>query len=180
MTQKSMAYDSAAYLARFTHAFGQNAAGASTAFGKFVAFAAVQVFAVQATLITAGNSTYTAYNGTATTTQINGDSFSLIHVFNNGPAGTTAVSTATHGPFSLGSYNGTATATQTSTAGNTVRVQLYGTATSGAAQAGAASADGGIAVNQGDTLHILRGTDTAAVAAFALEMAIQPLANVSN
>ena len=180
MTQKSMAYDHPAYTARMQHAFTPSAAGASGATPKFVAFSALQAFAIQASLITAGVSTYTAYNGTATTTTINGDSFNLIHVFNNGASGTGAVSTATHGPFSLGSYNGTATGTQTATAGNTVRIQLSGTGVTGNVQSGASAADGGIAVNQGDTLHILRGTDTAAVSGFAIEYALQQLANVSN
>jgi hypothetical protein len=178
MTQKNMAYDHAAYLARQVYGFGQNAAGASTAFGKFVAFTNLTVFAVQATLATAGNSTYTGWNGTATTTQINGDSFNVIHVSANGTSGTGAVTTATHGPFSVGSYNGTATGTQTATAGNTVRVQLSGTGTANVQ--GGASVDGGFPVQPGDTIHILRGTDTAAVTAFALEYAVTPLANVSN
>jgi hypothetical protein len=174
-----MAYDHAAYLARQSYGFGQNAAGASTAFGKFVAFTQLQVFAVQATLATVGSSTSTAYNGTATTTQINGDSFSVIHVNANGTSGTGAVTTATHGPFNVGSYNGTATATQTATAGNTVRVQLSGTGT-GTVQAGASAADGGFQMQPGDTVHILRGTDTASVTAFTLEYSLLPLTQVSN
>lgn len=180
MTQKNMMYDHAAYVARLAHGYGQNAAGASTAFGKFVAFTSLLMFAVQATLATAGTSTYTAYNGTATTTQINGDSFNVVHVFANGTSGTGAVSTATHGPFSIGSYNGTATGTQTATAGNTVRVQLSGAGVTGNVQAGASAADGGVVVNPGDTVHILRGTDATAVSAFALEYALQQFANVSN
>jgi len=179
MTQKSMVYDHPTYVDRGWHTFGQNAAGASTAFSKFVAFTSMLAFAVQATLVTAGTSTATAYNGTATTTTINGDSFYLVHVFANGAAGTGAVSTATHGPFNIGSYNGTATGTQTATAGNTVRIQLSGTGVTGNVQAGASAADGGIAVNQGDTLHVLRGTDATAVSAFTLELQVAPLANVS-
>lgn len=180
MTQKNMAYDGQAYLARLAHAFGQNAAGASTAFGKFVAFTALTMFAVQATLITSGTSTSTAYNGTATVTNITGDSFSVVHVFANGAAGTGAVTTATHGPFAIASYNGTATGTQTATSGNTVRVQLSGAGVTGNVQAGASAADGGVAVNPGDTVHILRGTDATAVSVFALEYALAPFANVSN
>lgn len=180
MTQKNMAYDHAAYLASLAHAFGQNAAGASTAFSKFVAFTQIQALAVQATLITAGTSTATAWNGTATTTAINGDSFSVVHVFANGAAGTGAVSTATHGPFGINSYNGTATGTQTSTSGNTVRIELFGTATTGNTQAGTNTGNFGVAVAPGDTLHILRGTDATAVSAFALEYAVSQLANVTN
>lgn len=180
MTQKSMMYDHPAYVARLAHAFGQNAAGASTAFSKFNAFTSLLAFAIQATLITAGTSTATAYNGTATTTSINGDTFSLVHVIANGASGTGAVSTATHGPFNISSYNGTATGTQTATSGNTVRVQLSGTAVTGNVQAGASAADGGIVINPGDTLHILRGTDATAISAFAIEYGLQQNALVSN
>ena len=180
MTQKNMAYDHASYIARQSYGFGQNAAGASTNFSKFVAFTALLLFAVQATLITAGTSTSTAYNGTATTTSINGDSFSVVHVFANGASGTGAVSTATHGPFAISPYNGTATSTQTATSGNTVRVQLSGAGVTGIVQAGASVVDGGVLVNPGDTVNILRGTDATAVSAFAIEYAIQQLANVSN
>ena len=170
MTQKNMAYDNPAYLARLSHGFGQNSAGASTNFGKFVAFTNMQVYAIQAALITAGTSTTTQYNGTGTVVNVNGDSFYLIHVFNGA-----SVSTATHGPFSLS----TGTSTVTSTAGMFTRVQLSGTATRGSAQGGASTADGGVAVNAGDTLHILRGADATAIAAYAIEYAVQPLANVT-
>lgn len=174
MTTKNMAYDHAAYLARLAHGFGQNAAGASTAFGKFVAFANLTVYAVNATLATAGTSTYTAWNGTATTTAINGDSFSLIRVTNTAAAGATpAMSTSTYGPYALSLYNGTATGTQTNVAGvsNYVPVSQTGAA--------AATAVGGFTVNQGDTLHIVRGTDATAVSAFSMEYALTPLANVT-
>ena len=80
MTTKNMAYDHPAYVARLAHAFGQNAAGASTAFSKFVAFTGLTIFSIVAAQITAGSSTYTAWNGTSTITNINGDSFSAIVV----------------------------------------------------------------------------------------------------
>ena len=174
MATKSMSYDHAAYVARLSHGFGQNAAGASTAFGKFVAFAALTVFAVNATLATAGTSTYTAWNGTSTVTAINGDSFSLIRVTNTATAGAApAMSTSTYGPYALSLYNGTATGTQTTVAGVSNYVPVVGT--------GAASAvgNGGFTVNQGDTLHIVRGTDATAVSAFSMEYSVTPLANVT-
>jgi hypothetical protein len=171
MTQKSMAYDHAAYLARITHAFGQNAAGASTNFSKFVAFTNMVCFSIMAAAITAGTSTQTQANGTGTVVNVNGDQFNLIHVINGA-----TVSTATHGPFSLS----TGTSTTTTTAGIFTRVQLSGAGVTGNVQAGLSAADGGIVVNPGDTLHILRGTDATAVSAYALELAIAPLSNVSN
>lgn len=170
MSQKNMAYDNAAYLARLSHAYGQNAAGASTNFSKFVAFTNMQVFAIQAAAITAGTSTQTQWNGTGTVVNVNGDQFYLVHVFNGA-----SVSTATHGPFSLS----TGTGTVTTTAGMFTRIQLSGTGTTGNIQAGTNTADGGVAVNAGDTLHILRGTDATAVSAYALELGLQPNANVT-
>lgn len=170
MTQKSMAYDNAAYIARLSHGFGQNAAGASTNFGKFVAFTALTLFAIEAAASVASTSTQTAWNGTGTVVNINGDQFNLIHVINGA-----AVSTTTHGPFSLS----TGTSTTTSTIGSITRVQLSGTGTTGNVQGGA-SVDGGVLVNAGDTLHILRGTDATAVSVFAIEYDITPNALISN
>jgi len=172
MTTKNMTYDHPAYVARLTHGFGQNAAGASTNFSKFVAFANMHVFSIAAAAAIAGTSTQTQFNGTGTVVSINGDQFYGIHVNNIG----TAVATATHGPFSLS----TGTATVTSTAGVFTRVQLSGTGTTGNVQAGTNTADGGIAMVPGDTFHVLRGTDATAVSVFAIEYGIDPLSNVSN
>lgn len=172
MTTKNMSYDHPAYTARFFHAYGQNAAGASTNFSKFVAWTTMQLFAITAAAITAGTSTQTAANGTgAAVVNINGDQFNLIHVINGA-----AVTTTTHGPFSLS----TGTATVTSAIGAFTRVQLSGAGLTGNVQAGLSTADGGVNVNAGDTIHILRGTDATAVSAFAIELAVQQLANVSN
>lgn len=172
MAQKNLAYDHPAYLARQSYGFGQNAAGASTNFGKFVAFAALQVMAIQAANITAGTSTQTAWNGTGTHVAINADQFYGIHVFNGNGV---AASTATHGPFALSFGTGTGTMT----AGVFTTIALSGTGTTGNIQAGSNTANGGIVMNQGDTFHILRGADATAVSAFALEYSIQPLANVT-
>lgn len=170
MTQKSMSYDNPAYQARLTHAFGQNAAGASTNFSKFAAFTNMVAMSIMAAAITAGTSTQTSWNGTGTVVNVNGDQFSLIHVINGA-----SVTTATHGPFSLS----TGTGTVTTTAGMFTRIQLSGTGTSGNVQAGTNTAEGGIVVNPGDTLHILRGTDATAVSAYALELMVAPGANVT-
>lgn len=170
MTTKNQAYDHPAYQGRLSHAFGQNAAGASTAFGKFVAFTNLFVYSIMAANITAGTSTQTQWNGTGTVVNVNGDQFYLVHVFNGA-----AVSTATHGPFSLS----TGTSTVTSTAGMFTTIPLSGTGTTGNVQAGTNTALGGIAVNAGDTIHILRGTDATAVSAFSIEYGLQPLSNVT-
>jgi hypothetical protein len=170
MTQKSMAYDNAAYVSRLSHAFGQNTAGASTAFSKFNAFTNLHVYSVAASAIIAAVGTQTSWNGTGTVVAINADTFNVIQV-NNG----SAITTATHGPFNIS----TGTNTVTSTVGMWTRVQLSGNGT-GNVQAGSSTADGGIALQPGDTLHILRGTDTTGVSAFALEYTIDPNSLVSN
>jgi hypothetical protein len=172
MTQKSLAYDHATYITRQSYGYGQNAAGASTNFGKFVAFAALQLLAIEGASITAGTSTQTAWNGTGTQVAINGDQFYGIHVFNGNGV---VASTATHGPFALAFGTGTGTMT----AGVFTTVALSGTGTTGNVQAGTNTALGGITMNQGDTFHILRGADATAVSAFAIEYNVLALANVT-
>lgn len=179
MATKNMGYDHPAYIARLSHGFGQNAAGASTAFGKFAAFAALTVFAVDAVGITNGTSTYTAWNGTKTVVAINGDSFSLIRVFNTNtsPISAPTLATSTYGPYALALGTNTATLTGTDTTTGAAGVlNSVGVSQTGAA---AATANGGISINAGDTLHIVRGTDATAVSAFAIEYGITPLANVT-
>lgn len=172
-------YDNPAYLSRIGHALGVVAAGSGALTAKFIAWAALQIFSVTATLLTAGTSTYTLYNGTATVTSINGQTFSLIRIFNTAAAGAApALATSTYGPFVAAGYNGTATGTQTSAVGVAVNVALSGTAT-GAAQVGAAAAAGGIPVTQGDQLYCITGTDATAVSNYTLEYGIQQLANVT-
>lgn len=176
MATKSMGYDHPAYIARLAHNFGQNAAGASTNFGKFVAWANMTIFAINAILATAGTSTYTAWNGTATTTAINGDSFSMIRVTNTATAGATpALSTTTYGPYAISLYNGTATGTQTTVAGVSNYVPIGGTG----GIAGFLTTGAGVTINQGDSIHIVRGTDATAVTAYTIEYGLVPLANVT-
>ena len=183
MTQKSLAYDHASYITRQIAQLGQTTAGAaaSTINTKFVAFTNLQIQSVSAYEVTAGTSTYTAWNGTATVTGINGDSFSLIQITNTATGtatqtatGTTALATFTRGPYQLSQYNGTLTGTQTNIAGVFSNIAL-GTNTG----AGAASNLGGFQANPGDVFYCVRGTDATAVTAFALEYNVQPLANVT-
>ena len=181
MTTKNLAYDDVAYLARFPHAFPALAAGANGATSKFVAFQQMQVFALTAAITTAGTSTSTLWNGTATVTNINGDTASVIRIQNTAAQGAAPVlSTSTYGPFAISQYNGTATGTQTNAAGAWCSIALTGTATTGNAQAGAPSpTTGGFVINQGDQLYVQRGTDATAVTAFALEVGLAPFANVT-
>jgi hypothetical protein len=179
MATKNMGYDHPAYLARFTYAYGQNTAGASTNFGKFVAFSQLQIFSITGANITAGTSTQTQYNGTGTQVAINADQFYGIHVIAPGAVIgtlTTTLGTTTHGPFALS----TGTGTGTMVAGAWTQIPLYGTGTTGNVQAGAPTATGGVTMYPGDTFHILRGTDATAVSAFAIEYGVVPLANVTQ
>ncbi len=155
MTIKSQAYDHPAYQARLQHGFDTQAAGASKAYGKFVAFTDMKVFSIGVTTVTAGTSTYTAWNGTATvTTTGTGDTIAGIKV-----SGTT---TSTYGPYALDQA-----------AGGFRRIQLSGTG------AGSATADGGIDLAQGDTFHVVRGTDATAVQVCCMEYALKPGASVT-
>jgi len=184
MTTKSMSYDHPTYVARLQAPLGQNAggAGSATQFQKFIAYTALTIFSATATLVTAGTSTSTLWNGTATVTNINGDSFSVIRIYNTAAAGATpAMATATWGPYAVSLYNGTATATQTNVAGFTVNIPLYaasGTGT-GQQQVGTNSGTGGFSVNQGDQVYVIRGTDATAISGIALEYSTQQLANVT-
>ena len=178
MTTKNLAYDHAAYIGRLSHAFGQNAAGASTAFSKFVAFTTLNLLSITAANITAGTSTQTQWNGTGTQVVINGDQFYGVHVITPGNVIgtlTTTLGTVTHGPFALS----TGTGTGTMVSGAWTQIPLSGTATTGNIQAGSNAALGGVTMYPGDTFHILRGTDASAVSAFSIEYGVAPLANVT-
>ena len=185
MTTKNMAYDHPAYINRLAHAFAPAAAGASAVSPKFVAFTALTIFAIAATLVTSGGtSTYTAWNGTATVTAIGAQTYSLIRIFNTAAAGLTpALGTATYGPFVISKYDGTSTNTQTNStaAGISGYVQLFnanGTSTA-QVQAGTNTGNGGFQVNQGDQLYVVQGTEATAIGAYSLEYGLTPLANVS-
>ena len=100
----------------------------------------------------------------------------MIKVTNTATAGATpALSTTTYGPYAVSLYNGTQTGTQTTTAGFTNYYPLNGT---GGITANAGS--GGISLQQGDTLHVQRGTDASAVTAFAIEYGVTPLSNLTK
>lgn len=164
MTVKSMAYDHPAYTARLTHQPGPQTAGASKTFDKFLAWTSMIVYAVNVGTVTAGTSTYTAWNGTATvTTTGTGDTVTLFRVFTGG-------GTATYGPYAVDAA-----------AGGARKYQIGGTATGTASYAGSAGfADGGIALARGDQFYVVRGTDATAVQTVSYEYALLPGADVSN
>lgn len=156
MTTKNMGYDNPAYLARSQHQPGAQVAGASKVYDKFVAFTSMHVFSIITNTVTAGTSTYTAWNGTATvTTTGTGDTITGYKL-----SGTT---TSTYGPYA-----------NDAAAGGVRRYQMSGTG------AGSNTADGGVALLQGDLFWVQRGTDATAVVVPAVEYSIDPLASISN
>lgn len=161
MTTKSMAYDHPAYLTRMQHVFPAKAAGASSTYEKFVAFTAMTLFSLGVSTVTAGTSSYTLWNGTATvTTTGTGDSITGYKVMAAG-------GTSTYGPFAL---NAAALGFN--------KIQLAGAGT--ASYAGSATADGGVPMAQGDVFYLVTGTDANAVIVPCIEFAIAPGAAVSN
>lgn len=156
MTTKGMMYDHPAYVVRMQHMPSAQVAGASKSFDKFSAFTAATVFSIGATCVTAGTSTYTAWNGTATvTTTGTGDTLTGFKI-----SGTT---TSTYGPYALDAA-----------AGSFRRIQLFQTGVA------AATTDGGVQLAQGDTFFVQRGTDATAVQVPCIEWAVAPNALISN
>lgn len=164
MTVKSMAYDHPTYTVRQSFNAPAQVAGASKTFDKFAAWTGMRIYAINAATVTAGTSTYTAWNGTATvTTTGTGDTVTGFRVFAGG-------GTATYGPFAVDSA-----------VGGVRKVQIGGTATGTASYLGtAAAADGGIAMAAGDQFYVQRGTDATAVQTIAYEWALDYGANVAN
>lgn len=156
MTTKNMMYDNAAYLARMQNQFDPQVAGASKTYSKFLAFTAMQVYSINVTCVTAGTSTYTAWNGTATvTTTGTGDTLTGFKI--------SGTATSTYGPYAVDAA-----------AGGFRRIQISGTGI------GSSTADGGVALIQGDTFYLQRGTDATAVQVPCIEYSILPLASISN
>lgn len=161
MSVKSMAYDHPAYTARMTFQNPDQGAGASKTFNKFAAWTNMVLFAINTVTLTAGTSTYTAWNGTATTSSIVGDTVTGFRFFAGG-------GTATFGPYLVDAA--------------TLGVRKYalgGTATGTASYAGsAATADGGILLAPGDLFYVQRGTDATATQEVSYEYAFAPGANI--
>lgn len=159
MSVKSMAYDHPAYLARLAQTHAQNTAGASSLFAKFCAFTSLTIFSIGSTCLTAGTSTYTAWNGTATvTTTGTGDTLTAYKI--------SGTATTTFGPY----------VTDAAVAG--FRQIPLGTNTGVTGFVGA-GAGAGVTMNAGDYFYIQRGTDTTAVQLPVIEYGLSPLANVT-
>jgi hypothetical protein len=166
MAYKTLGYDNPAYTARLADKF-PIAAGAATASSKFVAFANLFLFSLNAVLTTAGTSTYTV-GGTATVSSMQ---LSLIRVTNTASYGATiALATTTYGPFTLGgSFNSGGTGTAQVGGYNAYQINT---------STGLAGA-GGLPVNQGDQIYFVSGTDATAACTVVMDYQIQPGAAIT-
>ena len=172
---KNMAYDNAAYVARGNFATVMTA-GSGGVSGKFVAHANLLLFGLNAFTTTAGTSTYTAtqyynYSGSSTsaTVHVNASQLSLIRITNTASAGVApSLSTSTIGPFYVDTLfaNGTATGQ----IGAVAQVALN-------TSTGSAGLNG-LAINQGDQIYVVNGTDTSSVNLITIDYSVLPLANV--
>jgi len=178
MSLKSMGYDHPTYTARVGQFQGIMTAGSGGVSTKFVAFANMLLFGLTTFSTIAGTSTYTGgllggppgvnpTTGVAVaSTQLN-----LIRITNTASSGATiALSTTTIGPFTVGGVFLGAGGTATNQVGGSNQFALNTTA-------GTAGL-GGIAINQGDQIFVVNGTDATAVELVAIDYQILPLASV--
>ena len=173
---KNMAYDNAAYIARGAYT-SLTTAGSGGVSGKFVAHSNLLLFSLSAFTTVASTSTYTAtqyynYGGstnTSATVHVNASQLSLIRITNTAAAGVApALSTSTIGPFYVDTLyaNGTATGQ----IGSTAQVALN-------TSTGSAGLNG-LAINQGDQIYIVNGTDASSVNLVTIDWQVTPLSNV--
>jgi hypothetical protein len=177
MSLKSMAYDNPAYIAR--GAFNSiMTAGSGGVSAKFTAFANLLLFSLSTYTTIVGTSTYTTGMlggppgvGTAGPA-VAATQLSLIRITNTASSGATvALSTSTIGPFTVaGSFLG-AGGTATNQVGGVNQFALNTTA-------GTAGL-GGLAINQGDQIFVVNGTDATAVELIQIDYQIAPLASVT-
>jgi hypothetical protein len=178
MSLKSMAYDNPAYIARGTFNSIMTA-GSGGVSGKFVAFANLLLFSLSTWTTTAGTSTYTGgltggppgVNAT-TGVAVAATQLSLLRVTNTAASGATiALSTTTIGPFTVGGVFLGAGGTATNQVGGWNSFALN--TTTGSAGLG------GIAINQGDEIHVVNGTDATGIELVTIDYQVQPLASVT-
>ncbi|MFA6125408.1 hypothetical protein [Sphingomonas sp.] len=159
MSVGSKNYAHPAYLARTTQNEAQNAAGASASFAKYVAFTDEKVHSVFVKTLTAGTSTHTGWNGTATvTTTGTGATIAGIKI-----SGTT---TSTYGPYVL-----------SAAAAGFQRLEIDHTGVGSATSTN--EADKYIALTTGDTFYLQMGTDATAVILPGFEKSIAPTGAIS-
>lgn len=172
---KNMSYDHPDYQTRgvFNSIMTAGSGGVS---GKFVAHAALLLFGLNVYTTIAGTSTYTntqyynnAGTNTSQTVHANTTQLSLIRITNTAAFGVApALSTTTIGPFTVDVpyANGTGT-------GGVGAVAQFALNTS----TGTAGLNG-VAINQGDQIFVVNGTDATHVGLISIDWQAAPLANV--
>lgn len=177
MSLKSMAYDNPAYMARgtFNGIMTAGNAGVST---KFTAFANMVLFGLSTVSTIAGTSTYTGglVGGPAgvnptTGVAVAATQLNLIRITNTAAAGATiALSTSTIGPFTVGGVflGAGGTATNQVSANNQFALNT----------ASGTAGLGGVAINQGDVIYVVNGTDATAVELVSIDYQVLPGASM--
>jgi len=177
MSFKSMAYDNPAYIARGTFNSIMTA-GSGGVSGKFVAFANLLLFSLTTFTTVAGTSTYTTGllggpSGVGTAgPAVAATQLSLIRITNTASTGATvALSTTTIGPFTVaGSFLG---------AGGTATNQIGASNVFALNTSSGTAGFGGVAINAGDQIFVVNGTDATAVELVTIDYQVQPLAAVT-
>lgn len=179
MSLKSMGYDHPAYQARMNGFNSIMTAGSAGVSAKFVAFANMLLFSLNTYTTIAGTSTYTGgltggppgVNAT-TGVAVASTQLSLIRITNTASSGATiALSTTTVGPFTVGGVFLGAGGTATNQIGGYNQFALNTTA-------GTAGLNG-LAINQGDQIFVVNGTDATAVELVSFEYQLLPGASVT-
>lgn len=186
---RQVAYDNPAVLTRQVQQLAAAAAGSGGVSGKFLAWAALQVYGVTLATTTPGTSTYTV-NGTATSPAAQ---VSAIYITNTNTTGTAVtLGTTTIGPFTVGGtgpvgtnvgqlqgFGGGVAGGYTgpyalNTLGGTNTSLVWGTSTFSSGYPGNASVGfGGLPMNPGDQLYFVNGTDATAVIVPILQYGLQ-------
>jgi hypothetical protein len=170
MSLKNMAYDHPTYTAHVGTYNSIMTAGSAGVSAKFVAFANLLLFSLNTYTTVAGTSTYTYTQGGTSTVAVAATQLSLIRITNTASAGATiGLSTTTIGPFTVGGQFVT-TGTLTNQIGAYSQFPLN--TSSGTA------GFGGYAINQGDQVYIVNGTDATAVELVSIDWQVAPLASV--
>lgn len=174
MSLKSMAYDQPSYTARVATLNTIMTAGSAGVSAKFTAFANMLLFSLNTYTTIVGSSTYTTGlvgGPTGATVAIAATQVSLIRITNTASAGATiGLSTSTVGPFTVAGVFLGAGGTATNQVGAYNQFALN--------TASGTAGFGGLAINQGDQIYVVNGTDGSAVELVSIDYQLQPGASV--
>lgn len=171
-TDISKAYDHPLYGARGSFN-GIMTAGSGGVSQKFVAHAAMRLFTLNVYTTILGTSTYTGGlygQPPSATLAVAATQLNLIRITNTASAGATiALSTSTVGPFTVGGvFNGSG-----NTATNQIGAAMY-------FPLNTTDAVGGLAINRGDQVYVVNGTDGTAVELIGIDYQLVPGTDVTG